>query len=369
MDSFSTPLQVYEGSEYDSPKSMRVSRRSSQISDNSSGLSLNFHKYSIENSEESLHSNSFHGGLHRHFSLSQLSHGEPLTMDPPDDLRSVKHENDKCNVLNPIPVFTDLLGSERYYHAEESANAASSTNPLENGNKNTSQLSLSGLQHKSALTEIRKSKSCYIVNDNASGKAFGVVYTSFQNLLQATPATKSNDISVIKSELLLNAEGQHGMEYEQVEQPQAQADQCSTNNEIADTTETNTRSVVSHSGIECNPIDPEVIIQIRNHSEEEECPLDTPTSVSSERQPLIEHEDQQARSYSYTQFPAYIPGPDPHKMLAKEAGTQSRPRERFGLRHVVIGEPPSKEDKNVAPNVNLEGSEYTINFRGILEGK
>ena len=158
MDSLSTPLQVYEGSEYDSLKTMRVSRRSSQRSDNSSGLSLDFHKYSIKNSEESLHSNSFHRESQRHSLQQHLPHGEPLTMDPPDDLKSVELENDKNNVLNLIPVFTDLLGSERYTHAEgsassampenfidipnvtEIANEASSTNPLKNGIKQTSQL-------------------------------------------------------------------------------------------------------------------------------------------------------------------------------------------------------------------------------------
>ena len=81
--------------------------------------------------------------------------------------------------------------------------------------------------------ENRKSESCYIVNDN--------VYTSFQNLPQVKPVTNSNDISVIKSGLQPNAEGQHGMEYVEVEQPPAQADQCSTNNEIANTAENNTQ--------------------------------------------------------------------------------------------------------------------------------
>ena len=366
MDSFSTPLQVYEGSEYDSPKSMRVSRRSSQISDNSSGLSLNFHKYSIENSEESLHSNSFHGGLHRHFSLSQLSHGEPLTMDPPDDLRSVKHENDKYNVLNPIPVFTDLLGSERYTHAEgsgtsampenfidipidtEIANVASLTNSLTNGIKHTSQLNPSGLQHKTASPKVRKPKGCHVVKDNVYEEAPGVVYTSFQNLLEATPAGKSNDISVPKSGRQPDIVGQYDMEYEH---PQVQTIG------LEKTTASKTSSTDADPIIEstCTSIDPEVVICSGNHIEEELRLVKTQTSSSSRTQPLIEQDDQQTLTYSYTEFPKYIP--DLHDSTAK---------------HIDVGDgdPPSGDDKTPAPSLDLNGTGYIWHLvAGKIEGR
>ena len=318
MNKFRTPLQVFEESESGSPKTMR---RFSHILDNSSGLSLNFHKYAIKSSEESFHSNSSHRESQWHSLQPHLPQGEPLTMDPPDDLRSVEHENDKYNVLNPIPVFTDLLGSEGYYHAEESengamfenfidipnftktANATSSSNPLENGNKHTSQLNPSGLQNKAASAEIRKSKSCHVVNDNVSGKGSGVVYTSFQNLLQATPATNPIVISVLKSGMQPDIVGQYDMEYGQVEHQLVQTlgleKTTASNSSLTDADPIIKRT--------CTPVDPEVVICSGNHNEEELRPLQTKTSSSSRTQPPIEQDDQQTLTYLYTEYPKYIP--------------------------------------------------------------
>ena len=366
MESFSTPLQVYEGSESDSPKTMRVSRRSSQISDNSSGLSLNFHKYAIKNSEESLHSNSSHRESQRHSLQPHLPHGEPLTMDPPDDLQSVEHENDKYSVLNPIPVFTDLLGSERYTHAEGSAssampenfidipnvtkiaNVASSTNPLKNGIKQTSQLNPSGLQHKTASPEVSKPKGCHVVNDNVSEKASGIVYTSFQNLLQATPAANSNDISVSKSGRQPDIVGQYDMEYEHPQEQTIGLEKTTASNTLL----TDADPIIEST---CTPIDPEVVICSRNHNEEKLRLLKYQSSSSSRSQPLIEQDDQQTLTYSYTEFPKYIP--DLHDSPAKDID-------------VGDGDPPSGDDKTPAPSLDLNGTSYIWHLvAGKTEGR
>ena len=201
--------------------------------------------------------------------------------------------------------------------------------------------------HKTASPEMRKSKGCHIVNDNVSGKASGVDNTSLQNLLQATPATNSNGISVLKSGKQPDIEGQYDMEYEH---PQVQTI-GSEKTTASNTSLTHADPIIERT---CTPVDLEVVICSWNHNEQELRLHKTQTSSNSRTQPPVEQDDKQTLTYSYTEFPKYIP--DLHDSPAK---------------HIDVGdgELPSSESKTPAPNLDLKGTGYALHFLGNVGGR
>ena len=115
MDTVSRPVQTADEFHAVSPTMIRAVRPLSQISGSSSGLSLNF----SGTSEENLNYTHDHG-MHqpgKSQSLLELTQTEPLTMDPPENLDTLPNHvaGDVYNVMNPIPMFTDLQGSNSQF--------------------------------------------------------------------------------------------------------------------------------------------------------------------------------------------------------------------------------------------------------------
>ena len=115
MDTVCRPVQTAKGFHAVSPTMIRAVRPLSQISDSSSGLSLNF----SGTSEENLNYTHDHG-MHqprKSQSLLELTQTEPLTMDPPENLDTLPNHvaGDVYNVMNPIPMFTDLQSSNSHF--------------------------------------------------------------------------------------------------------------------------------------------------------------------------------------------------------------------------------------------------------------
>ena len=112
MDPVSRRIQVAGSIQTGSMTKIPGARSLSQISFSSSGLSLNF----AGTSKENLHNSCDHGLPQpwKSQSFLELTQAEPLTMYPlenPDTLPN-HIEGDVYNVLNPIPMLTDLLGSD-----------------------------------------------------------------------------------------------------------------------------------------------------------------------------------------------------------------------------------------------------------------